>query len=446
MTARRRIRASLLALGAGLLLLAGGALAQDEPGLAVSIELPGSIDPATERWIGGALEDAADDGAELVIIRLDTPGGLDSSLREIVRDIIAAPMPVVVYVAPDGARAASAGLFVTEAADVAAMAPQTNIGSASPISIGGGDIDEVLGRKIENDAAAYVRALAEAHGRNPDLAEEMVREATNVTAQEALDAELIDIVAASESELLAALDGFQVRGPKAGTLDTDGLELERRDMPLQYDILQLLVNPNVAYLLILAGILGLVIELFSPGLIFPGAFGLLSFVLGMYGTAQLPVTAAGVVVLVLGVGLIVAEAHVAAGGVLGVVGVVSLAVSGLLLFDTDSEGFGISAPLVIGVAVALGGALAIATKKVVEARRRPVHTGYEELVGREGDVRVALDPVGQVFLAGALWRAEATSGPVAPGVRVRVESVDGLTLRVRPLTGRDQAKAEGESG
>lgn len=446
MTARRRIRASLLALGAGVLLLAGGALAQDEPRLAVSIELPGSIDPATERWIGGALEDAADDGAQLVIIRLDTPGGLDSSLREIVRDIIAAPMPVVVYVAPDGARAASAGLFVTEAADVAAMAPQTNIGSASPISIGGGDIDEVLGRKIENDAAAYVRALAEAHGRNPDLAEEMVREATNVTAQDALDAGLIDIVAASEDELLAALDGFQVRGPKAGTLDTDGLELERRDMPLQYDILQLLVNPNVAYLLILAGILGLVIELFSPGLIFPGAFGLLSFVLGMYGTAQLPVTAAGVVLLVLGVGLIVAEAHVAAGGVLGVVGVVSLAVSGLLLFDTDSEGFGISAPLVIGVAVALGGALAIATKKVVEARRRPVHTGYEELVGREGDVRVALDPVGQVFLAGALWRAEATPGPVEPGVRVRVESVDGLTLRVRPLTGRDQAEAEGELG
>lgn len=426
--------ASILCLLAGVLLLAQAAGAQ-ESRLAVSIELPGTIDPATERWLSSALEDAAGDGAELVIVRLDTPGGLDSSLREMVRDIIAAPMPVVVHVSPDGARAASAGLFVTQAADVAAMAPQTNIGSASPISIGGGDIDEVLGRKIENDAAAYVRALAEEHGRNPDLAEEMVREATNVTATEALDAGLIDVVAASEPELLTELDGFRVEGPKAQTLDTDGLEVEQRDMPLQYELLQLIVNPNVAYLLILAGVIGLAIELFSPGLIFPGTFGLLSFVLGMYGTAQLPVTAAGIVLLVLGVGLIIAEAHLSTSGVLGVVGVIALAVSGLLLFDTDSEGFGISPPLVIGVAVAFGGLLAVATKKVVEARRNPVHTGYEELIGQEGDVRVALDPLGQAFVSGALWRAESADGsPIARGVRVRVESVDGLTLVVRRVT------------
>ena len=173
---------SLTAVVAGGLLLVAGSSAQEQQRLAVSIELPGSIDPATEEWIAGALGDAADDGAELAIIRLDTPGGLDSSMREIVKDIIAAPMPVVVYVSPDGARAASAGLFVTQAGDVAAMAPQTNIGSASPISITGADIDEVLGRKIENDAAAYVSALAEEHGRNAELAEEMVRDATNVTA------------------------------------------------------------------------------------------------------------------------------------------------------------------------------------------------------------------------------------------------------------------------
>ena len=224
--------------------------------------------------MGRALEDAADEGAELVIIRLDTPGGLDTSMREIVKDIIAAPMPVVVYVSPDGARAASAGLFVTQAADVAAMAPQTNIGSASPISIGGEDIGEVLGRKIENDAAAYVRALAEEHGRNPDLAEEMVRDATNVTAAEALDAGLIDIVATDTEDLLAQLDGFEVQGPKATTLDTEGLEVEERDMPLQYEVLQIIVNPNVAFLLILAGIIGIAIEIFSPGLILPGATGL----------------------------------------------------------------------------------------------------------------------------------------------------------------------------
>ena len=425
---------SLLCVLVGAVALATAADAQEETRLAVSIELPGTIDPATERWLGSALDDAAGDGAELVIIRLDTPGGLDSSLREMVRDIIAAPMPVVVYVSPDGARAASAGLFVTQAADVAAMAPQTNIGSASPISIGGGDIDDVLGRKIENDAAAYVRALAEAHGRNPDLAEEMVREATNVTATEALDAGLIDAVAESEDELLAELDGFRVQGPKAQTLDTAGLEVSERDMPLQYELLQLIVNPNVAYLLILAGVIGLAIELFSPGLIIPGTAGLLSFVLGMYGTAQLPVTAAGVALLILGVALIVAEAHLATSGILGVVGVIALAISGLLLFDTDSEGFGISPPLVIAVAIALGGLLAFATKKVVEARRGPVATGYEELAGQEGEVRVALEPGGhgQVFLSGALWQAEpADAGPIPVGVRVRVESVDGLTLVVR---------------
>ena len=427
---------SLTAILVGALLLAGGSQAQDATRLAVSIELPGSIDPATEDWISDALADAADDGAELVIIRLDTPGGLDTSMREIVKDVIAAPMPVVVYVYPDGARAASAGLFVTQAGDVAAMAPQTNIGSASPISISGADIDEVLGRKIENDAAAYVSALAEEHGRNAELAEEMVRDATNVTAQEALDAGLIDVIAGSEEELLAELDGFEIQGPKAGTLDTEGLEVEQRDMPLQYDILQLIVNPNVSFLLILAGILGLAIELFSPGLILPGAFGLVSFVLGLYGSAQLPVTAAGIILLVVGVGLIIGETQIPGGGVLGVVGVVALAASGLMLYDTD-EGFEVSPPLVIGVALVLGGLMAVAVKKVMEARRNPVWAGEEELHGAEGDVRVAIDPVGQVFLHGALWRAEAANGPgagtIPVGVRVRVKSVEGLTLLVEPV-------------
>jgi membrane-bound serine protease (ClpP class) len=368
-------------------------------------------------------------------------------MREIVKDISAAPMPVVVYVSPDGARAASAGLFVTQAADVATMAPQTNIGSASPISITGADIDEVLGRKIENDAAAYVRALAEEHGRNPDLAEEMVRDATNVTAPEALDAGLIDLIAANEEELLAELDGFVVKGPKAGALDTQGLRIETRDMPLQYDILQLIVNPNVAFLLILVGLIGLAVEIFNPGLLLPGGIGLVSFVLGLYGSAQLPVTAAGIILLVAGIGLIIAEAHLPTNGILGVVGIAALAVSGLMLYDTDTEGFGVSAPLVIGVAIALGGLMAVAVKKVVEARRNPVWTGEEELPGEEGDVRVALDPVGQVFIHGALWRAEPTdgvdAGSIPAGVRVRVESVDGLTLKVRPIDQADQGELKG---
>ncbi|MDQ3729229.1 MAG: nodulation protein NfeD [Actinomycetota bacterium] len=431
-----RISAALSAIAVGLA-LAGASWAQSGSGTAVSIELPGSIDPATEAWVGRALEDAEEDGAELVVIRLDTPGGLDSSMREIVKDVIAAPMPVVVYVSPDGARAASAGLFITQAADVAAMAPQTNIGSASPISISGADIDEVLGRKIENDAAAYVRALSEEHGRNPDLAEEMVREATNVTAEEALDAGLIDVVAADTADLLAQLDGFAVSGPKAQTLDTDGLEVDERDMPFQFDVLQLIVNPNVAFLLILAGVIGLAIEIFSPGLIVPGATGLVSLVIGLFGSSQLPLTATGIVLLVVGVALLIAETQLPTGGIMGILGVVALAISGLLLYDTDSEGFGISAPLVIALAIVAGLAIVFVGRKVVEARHGEIHTGFEELVGLEGDVRVPVDPIGQVFVHGALWRAEPTDeleGEAIPsGARVRVEAVEGLTLRVRPI-------------
>jgi len=353
-------------------------------------------------------------------------------MREIVKDIIAAPMPVVVYVSPDGARAASAGLFVTQAADVAAMAPQTNIGSASPISIGGEDVGDVLGRKIENDAVAYVRALAEEHGRDADLAAAMVTDAENVTAAEALEAGLIDLVAADEQDLLEQLDGFEVKGPKAQTLDTEGLEIETHDMPLQFELLQIIVNPTVAFLLLTAGLLGLVIEIFSPGLILPGALGAIAFLLGLYGTSQLPVTFAGVALLVLGVALIVAEAHVT-GGILGVVGVIAITLAGLLLYDTNSDALEVSAPVIIVAGVLIGGFLVFAGTKVVEARRRPIRTGWEEMVGAEAEVRQAIDPVGQVFVEGALWRAEAEDGPIPPGVRVRVVSVDGLTLRVTPL-------------
>jgi membrane-bound serine protease (ClpP class) len=433
----------LLALGA---LVPVGAHAQDS-GTAYSIEFDGTVDPATEEWVDQALGDAADADAELAIIRLDTEGGLDSSMREIIKDILAAPMPVVVYVSPDGSRAASAGAFITEAGDVAAMSPQTNIGSASPVSISGGDIGDVLGRKIENDAAAYIRALAEGHGRNGDLAERLVTDAENVSATEALEQDLIDVVAGSEEELLTELDGFEVQGPKERTLETSGLEIERHDMPFLLQVLQIIVNPTVAYLLLTAGLVGLAIEIFSPGLIFPGTLGLISFLLGLYGTAQLPVTAAGILLLVLGVGLIIAEAHLPTHGILGGVGVLSLALSGLLLFNTDSDAYEVSVPVVIVVALLLGGFMAFAVRKVVQARRNPVITGWEEMIGAEGEVRDRLDPNGQVFVRGALWKASladgagAEDGALERGVRVRVESVEGLTLRVRPVS---QAAKENE--
>ena len=430
-----RIAVSLVLATLGLALLLGGAVgAQPRGAVAYSIALSGTIDPATERWLEQALDDAEERAARVAIVRLDTPGGLDTSMRAMVKRIVAAPMPVVVYVSPDGARAASAGLFITQAADVAAMAPQTNIGSATPVQIGPGDEDEVLGRKVRNDAAAYVRALAKGHGRNADLAERMVREAANVTAERARRAGLIDVVATNEQELLRDLDGFEVAGPKAQTLDTDGLRIERHEMPLQIEALQLLVNPTVASLLLIAGLAGIAIEIFSPGAVAPGVLGAIAFVLGLYGTAQLPVTVAGVLLLLLALALFAAETQVPSAGVLGGAGIVALIAGVLLLYDTDSEAVRVSVPAAIAAGVLLGGFTLFAASKGLAARRPRAWGGRGELEGKTGVVRAELDPVGQVFVHGALWRARSADPgtSVARGERVRIEAVDGLTLTVCP--------------
>jgi len=438
MAARVGIVAALVAL-AGLLAAAPGAVAQDATGTTVpSIELDGEISPATAGWIGSALDEAADEGAPLAIIRLDTPGGLDSSMRDIVKDILAAPMPVVVYVYPNGARAASAGVFITQAADVAAMAPETNIGSASPITSTGGDIGGTLGRKITNDAAAYLRALADSHGRDPELAERMVSEATNVSAREALDAGLIDLIAGDQGELLAELDGFEVKGPKRTTLDTTGYTIDERAMPLRYEVLQFLVNPNVAFLLLLVGLIGITLEILSPGAIIPGLVGGVAFVLGLIGTLQLPVAAVGVALLVLAFALIIAEAHLATGGILGILGIAALIAGGLLLFQGGEGGETVSPWVAVPVAIVLGGGVLAVGRRVLVARRSEVRTGEEELLGSTGTVRSAVDPVGQVFVAGALWRARAAGGePIAVGTAVRVEAIDGLTLTVAAVEPED---------
>ena len=434
---RAAVRVAAAVLAAALLALAAPAGAQQDSGsdstTVPSIELDGEISPATASWIGSALADAADEGAPLAIIRLDTPGGLDESMRDIVKDIVAAPMPVVVYVYPNGARAGSAGVFITQAADVAAMAPETNIGSASPITSTGDDIGGTLGRKITNDASAYVRALATAHGRNPDLAEQMVREATNVSAAEALDAGLIDLIAGDQDELLADLDGFEVKGPKKETLDTAGYALSERDMPLRYELMQILVNPNIAYLLLLVGMIGIALEVAAPGAILPGLLGGVAFVLGLIGTLQLPVAAIGVVLLVLAVALFVAEAHLPTGGFVGVLGIGALIAGGLLLFKPDGGGSTVSPWVAVPVAIVLGGGLLLVGGRVLAARRQGFRTGEDELLGSTATVRTDVDPVGQVFVEGALWRARSADGtPIAAGAEVTVEEIDGLTLVVAP--------------
>jgi membrane-bound serine protease (ClpP class) len=441
----RLLSAACLGIVAAVLAGAGPATAEPARPFAYSIELNATIDPATERWLDKALDEAGDKHATVAIVRLDTPGGLDTSMRSMIKSIIAAPLPVIVYVSPDGARAASAGLYITEAADVAAMAPQTNIGSATPISIGPGQQDRVLGRKIRNDAAAYVRALAEGHGRNPNLAEQMVRKATNVTAGAAKRARLIDVVAPSESKLLEQLDGFRVKGPKTQTLHTAGLRIVRRDMPFQYDLLEILVNPTVAYLLLLAGMAGIAFEIFNPGIIAPGVLGAVALVLGLFASAQLPVTAAGVILLLVALGLFIADLKVPSHGVLTIAGVLALMASGLLLFDTDSSAFSISVPVALAAGAMLGGFTLFAVSKAVAARHGPVRTGWEELIGESGTVRVPLDPIGQVFVQGALWRARAADpdAELRIGDRVRVESIDGLTLEVRADGGEPVAAESG---
>ena len=438
----RAIPALLIAL-LGSALLIPSALGPADAQIVPSIELSGEISPASASWMASALDDAADEGASLAIVRLDTPGGRADSMREIVKDIIAAPMPVVVYVTPPGAQAGSAGVFIAEAADVAAMAPETNIGSASPITLTGDDIGGTLQDKITNDAAAFARALAASHGRNAQLAAETVTEATNVSSEEALEANLIDLIADDEDDLLAQLDGFEGDGPKATTLDTAGLEVEQRDMGVGYEVLGFLDDPNIAFLLLLIGFAGIALEVLSPGAIVPGAVGGLSLLAGLIGAAQLPVEAIGVVLLVLGIGLIVAEAHLSTLGLLGIAGVGALIAGGLLLFD-DAGGEGISPVLVVVVAVALGGPLIFIGQRALAVRREPVHTGEESMVGAIGVVRQAIDPIGQVFVSGALWRARSADAeaPIGVGYRVRIEAVDGLTLSVVPVEG----ELEGEGG
>jgi membrane-bound serine protease (ClpP class) len=431
---------------AALALLAGPGAAQQADGpLVRSVEFDMTINPASAGWAEQALDDAERDGADIVIFRLDTPGGLDDSMRDIVKDFLAAPMPVVVYVSPNGARAASAGLYITEAADVAAMAPETNIGSATPVSIGGGDQDEVLGRKVRNDAAAYVRALAEGHDRNGDLAVQMVHRAVNVTAVEARRRHLVDLVAPDVGTLVRELDGFHVKGPKARTLDTTGARIDSVGIPFKYAALELLVNPNTVFLLFTLGLILIGLELFNPGMIFPGSVGAVSLILALFGLAQLPINVAGLLLILLAFGLFGAEAFIVSHGALAAGGVVSLAFGGLLLFDTGNPAFDISVPVVLLTAAVLGGFFVWIISKAVQARHREIRAGSEELIGAHGKVRSPLDPIGHVFVKGALWRAhtENEQEEVQVGDEVVVRGIDGLTLTVAPAGPRAEGPAEG---
>jgi membrane-bound serine protease (ClpP class) len=422
---------ALLSALAVALALAGTAAAADQPRV-LAVEFSNDINPVTADYLTGAIDQAKNDGYDAVVILMDTPGGLDSAMRDIIKKELESPVPVVVYVSPPGSRAASAGVFITMAADVAAMAPATNIGSSTPISTSGGNIPSDLRRKVVNDAAAYIRGLAKEHGRNADWAEKAVREASNLTAQEALEMNVVDVVAPDLPTLLDDIDGMRVE-PKGIVLHTADAEITTIHMSLWKRILDTIIDPNIIVLLLSLGALGIAVELFNPGLIFPGTFGAIALIVAFFGLQVLPVSAAGVLLVILAAAFFAAEPFVMSHGALALAGAACFVIGALMLFDPAGPGYQVS----IWVAIAIGGTIALlvalAVTKIVQARRRRPVTGQEELVGQVGVVRRTLDPAGLVFVHGELWQARTDGEPIQPGESVLVEGMDeGLVLLVRP--------------
>jgi membrane-bound serine protease (ClpP class) len=417
--------ALLLAVGAG------GALAGGERPRVLAAEFENDINPVTQDYLIGTIDRAEDDGYDAVVFLMDTPGGLDSSMRAIIKAQLAAKVPVIVYVYPPGSRDASAGVFITMAADVAAMAPQTNIGSSTPISSGGGNIPSDLRRKVINDAVAYIRALAEEHGRNADWAEKAVRQAANLPAEDALAQNVVDVVAPDLPTLLERIDGTRTE-PKGLVLHTAGAEIDTIRMSLWKRILDTVIDPNIIVLLMSLGLLGITVEIFNPGLLFPGTLGAISLIVGLFGLQVLPVSWAGILLMLLAAAFFASEPFVTSHGALALAGAASFVVGALLLFDPAGPAYQVSLPVALAIAGTFVLLFGIAMTKVVQARRRVPVTGREELLGEVGTVRRALDPDGLVFVHGEIWRAHATEEPLGVGENVQVTGVgDGLVLEVR---------------
>ena len=412
---------------AGVLLvsfvLAGNAVAADPPRV-LAVKFSNDINPVTEDYLTGEIDRANNDGYDAVAILLDTPGGLDSSMRNIIKRILDSRVPVIVYVYPPGSRDASAGVFITMAADVAAMAPETNIGSSTPISTSGGNIPSDLKRKVVNDAVAYIRSLASEHGRNADWAEKAVRVASNLPAREALTMNVVDYVSPNLPELLDTIDGKRVE-PKGVVLHTAGAQIDTATMSLWKRILDTIIDPNIIVLLLSLGALGITVELFNPGLIFPGTFGAISLIVAFFGLQVLPVSAAGILLMLLAAAFFIAEPFVMSHGALALAGAACFVIGSLMLFDPAGPGYQVS----LWVALAIAGTFALlilfAVTKILQARRRPATTGKEELIGQVGIVRQPLDPNGLIFVHGELWQARTKGERLERGTPVRVNAIEG---------------------
>jgi membrane-bound serine protease (ClpP class) len=426
----RALRAGLLAFGVALILPAQVAAATPHVEQA---DLTGDINTIMAAYISNAVSRAESDHADALLVVMNTPGGISTSMDEIVTSLLNSRVPVIVYVYPSGARAASAGLFVAEAADVLAMAPGTNIGSAHPIDATGADLTGDLGAKVLNDAVTRVRSLASIHGRNADWAEQAVRNSVNINAEDAVKMHVADLEVADPAALMNAIDGRSVpRTSGALVLHTAGARIDDFPMPFWQVFLNALIDPTIAALLILLAAYGIITELSTPGAILPGVVGGIAAILAIVSLANLPVNIAGALLMFLALILFLADLKASTHGILSFGGVVCLVLGMAFLVNTGPVGLGVNPVVIVASAAVTFGFFVLFVNRVWQARRAPVTTGDELLVGATGQVRQELSPEGLVFVRGALWKAVAPSGPIPVGSPVQVIGRKGLQLEVVP--------------
>jgi len=397
------------------------------------ITVESAINPIIADFIKNSIKEAEKENAECLVIKLDTPGGLDTAMREIIKTIEDSEVPVVTYVAPSGARAASAGCLITLASHIAAMAPATNIGAAHPVSIGGDKVDEEMKKKVENDAVAYIKSIAKKHGRNEKWAEKAVRESVSITSEEAEKLGVIDLIAPDLTTLLKKIDGRQIE-VKGGTkiLNTASASIFNKEMGWRHRFLNALSNPELAYILFMLGFWGILFELYSPGAIFPGVLGGICLILAFMAFQTLPINYAGLLLIILGIILFIVELKVVSYGLLTIGGLISLVLGSIILFESSQPFYRISYTLIGAIVLATALFFIFAATLVVKAQLKKSVTGMEGMVGLKGKATTRIDKTGKVFVNGEFWNAYSDE-TIEEGSDIEVTGIDGLNLRVRKI-------------